>query len=171
MGSKNCGDPPPFLSEECFQGRVIEGLSYWQVFSALEWLSRRTSESGSGGLSVFVGYVKGEVGGARVLKLVYSSYEPYASRALDAIAKSYSDSPNVYGVLILHTTGEVYPGYPTLLVAVSGRTRRDSLDLMREVIERAKSEPPIFKLEVREDGEYWILGDGKRIPRARRDKA
>jgi len=165
MSSKVCSDPPPFLTEECFQGKVIEGLSYIHVFTTLEWLSSKTSIIGSGGLSVFVGFVKGIIDNAKVLQLKYSSYEPYASRILDNIAKSYSNNPNIYGVIILHTSGEARPGSPTLFVAISGKTRKDSLELTREVVERVKKEPPIFKLEVREDGEYWILGDGRRIKR------
>lgn len=165
MSSSICIDPPPFLERECFQGRIIDGLSYEQLFLTLEWLSKTTASEGSGGLSVFMGFVKGVIENSKVLKLIYTSYEPYASIMLDKIAKSYSLNPNLYGVIILHTNGVALPGSPTLFVAVSGKTRKDSLDVVKEVVERVKKEPPIFKLEVREDGEYWILGDGKRVAR------
>jgi molybdopterin synthase catalytic subunit len=165
MSIKECSDPPPFLRDECFQGKVVEGLSYTHVFAALEWLSSKTSLIGSGGVSVFLGFVKSVVDNARVIKLKYTSYEPYASKTLDNIAKSYSNNPNIYGIIILHTSGDARPGSPTLFVAISGKTRKDSLEVTREVVERVKKEPPIFKLEIREDGEYWILGDGRRVKR------
>lgn len=160
-----CESPPHFLTRDCFQGKVIEGLSHEHVSAALEWFSRSTSAVGGGGVSVFLGLVKGVVDGKRVAKLVYTSYEPYASEALDRIAKSYSANPDILGVLALHASGVMLPGSPTLLIAVSGKSRKDSIEVMREVVERVKREPPIFKLEIREDGEFWILSDGKRVPR------
>lgn len=165
MLEKNiCSDPPIFLNGECFQGKVIENLSFSHIFITLEWLSNKTMALGSGGVSAFIGVVKGVVDGERVKKLVYSSYEPYASNELDAIAKSYMKE-DIYGVIILHTTGEALPGSPTLMVAVSGRTRHDSIKLVEQIVDEVKKKPPIFKLEIRENGEFWVLGEGTRIPR------
>lgn len=162
-----CTEPPIFLKSECFQGRVIEKLSFSHIFSALEWFSAQTNALGSGGIGTFIGIVKGIVDGVKVKKLIYSSYEPQASNELDAIAKSYAKDEKIYGVIILHTTGEALPGSPTLLVAVSGRNRENSIRSLEKIVEEVKRRPPIFKLEIREDGQFWVLGEGTRIPRKR----
>lgn len=163
-----CENPPPFLAPECFQGRVVEGLGYSHVAQAIEWLARETSAEGSGALIVFLGFVKGIVEGGRVKKLLYTAYEPYASRSLDEIAKSFSSRQGVRGLVIVHTSGEAVVGTPTLLVASSCLHRKECYEATVEAVERVKREPPIFKLEVREDGEYWVLWDGRRVKRGER---
>ncbi|MGC8679073.1 MAG: molybdenum cofactor biosynthesis protein MoaE [Fervidicoccaceae archaeon] len=160
-----CTDPPPILKAECFQGRTAEHLTFERAFEIIRWISRATSPHGSGGLSIFLGTVKGRAEGHRVERLIYESYEPYASQALDSIAKSFSSDKEVLSLIIVQSIGELRPGDPTILVASSATSRKKAFDSAKEALERAKFEPPVFKLEVREDGEYWISGDGKRYRR------
>ena len=51
-----------------------------------------------------------------------------------------------------------------VFVAANNRVR--AFEVLREVVERVKHEVPIFKLEIRSDGEFWVLGDGKRVKRS-----
>jgi len=118
-----------------------------------------------GGIVIFQGHVKGMVDGKKVIKLIYEAYEPHATRIIDSITKSYANDPQISSVIIYHNVGELFPGDPTVFILVAASTRKKAFPVAREILERVKKEPPIFKLEVREDGEYWISGDGKRIPR------
>jgi len=43
------------------------------------------------------------------------------------------------------------------------RGRREALETLSRVLERVKAEPPIFKLEKRDDGEYYIIGESRRV--------
>ncbi len=120
---------------------------------------------GAGALAVFIGFVKGIVEGKKVIELVYEAYEPYASRKLYQIASEASTHPGIYAVHIRHRKGSAKPGEPTLMIAVVGENRRIAIDTLLWILERVKHEVPVFKLERREDGEFWIVGDGKRVPR------
>ncbi|PCN50725.1 molybdenum cofactor biosynthesis protein MoaD [Candidatus Geothermarchaeota archaeon ex4572_27] len=148
-----------------FEGRMIDGKVDLNAV-AME-LMARTAGEGGGALVAFVGFVKGLVEGERVRSLNYEAYEPYASRILDEIAKGYRGRPGVLGVVILHRRGELAPGEPTVYILVAAKDRKTAFAVASEVLERVKREPPIFKLEKREDGEYWIVGDGIRLKRAR----
>ncbi len=123
-----------------------------------------TSSKGAGALVIFIGYVKGVVDNNRVNKLVYTAYEPYASKKLLEIINDVS-SEDVYDVRVYHRIGELEPGEPTIYIFVSAENRGIAFDKAREILERVKHEVPIFKLEKREDGDYWVVGDGTRIKR------
>jgi molybdopterin synthase catalytic subunit len=68
-------------------------------------------------------------------------------------------------VLIWHYTGARKPGEITLIIATVGKSRDEAISAARVILERVKREVPIFKLEKREDGEYWIIGDSTRYLR------
>ncbi len=131
----------------------------------LKDLTLKYGPLGAGALAVFIGFVKGVVDGKRVLELVYEAYEPYASQKLYQIASEASTRPGIYAVHIRHRKGSARPGEPTLIIAVVGESRHIATDTLSWILERVKHEVPVFKLERREDGEFWVVGDGKRIPR------
>ena len=120
-----------------------------------------------GAVAVFIGRVKGKVGDACVKKLIYEVYEPLARRKLAEIAQKLQQKYGLLRIEIHHAIGEKKPGDTTVLIIASANTRSKALKAVEEAIERVKKEAPIWKLEVRDDGEYWIVGDGRRINRTK----
>ena len=146
-----------------FEGRIArEKADLAQIIRKLE---EESSKKGGGALVIFIGFVKGVVNEAEVQELRYEAYEPYASKKLDEIAKSYADREDVYGVVILHRVGSLRPGDETMYVLVAAKDRGTAFSVAREVVDRVKHSVPIFKLEVRSDGEYWVVGDSRRVRR------
>lgn len=166
MQEKNslCVQPPQILKAECFQGKVVSNLSYAEINDIIRWSGETYSKLGSGGIASFIGYVKGFVDNKKVLKLKYEAYEPHASRILDEIAKSYLTLDYMNGVIILQNTGILSVGEPTILVISAAKNRKDAFRIAMDALEKAKHMPPIFKLEYREDGKFWVIGDGQRLP-------
>ena len=127
-------------------------------------LARECGASGAGALAVFVGFVKGVVDGRRVEYLEYEVYEPIAIEVLERIGHSVLEKyEGVKSVHIYHCVGRAEPGELTLAVLVVGVSRKEAMEALKEVVERVKHEPPIYKLEAREDGRFWVIGDGVRI--------
>ncbi len=122
----------------------------------------------TGAVSVFVGFVKGLVDDKNVHKLIYDAYEPYASKSLENIAREEAKKHGLKGVIIIHRVGELVPGEPTIYIVVAAKSRHEAFTGVRDILERVKHESYIYKLEIRDDGEYWVLGDGKRIKRLRK---
>jgi len=149
---------------------VVKHLKPEEITRVILEHMKEDSMEGAGGTVVFIGHVKGKVDGHKVIKLLYEAYEPHASRILNQIAKQYSQSPQIKSIKILHNKGVLKPGDPTILITVTALSRKEAFQTAREILERVKHEPPIFKLEYREDGEYWIIGDGTRIPREKQPK-
>jgi molybdopterin synthase catalytic subunit len=121
---------------------------------------------GYGGAIVsFIGFVKGIVDNHHVRLLEYTAYEPYASNKLREIVEEEVEKHDLLGAIVYHRIGSLKPGEPTIYIFVSADTRGKAFKGASEILERVKHEVPIFKLEVRDDGEYWVIGDGRRIAR------
>ncbi len=126
---------------------------------------KATAKGDVGAIALFLGIVKGEVDGKSVKRLEYITYEPYSSKSIEQIAGDIRRKHGIAGIEIIHAAGARYPGDYTIAIAISARSRREAIKALSEAIEKIKEEALIWKLEVREDGEYWILGDGRRVPR------
>ncbi len=119
----------------------------------------------AGSIAAYIGFVKGVVEGHKVHSLDYEAYDPYAVKKLREIAEDYTRKGEACAVAIIHRVGSLKPGETTVYILVAAEPRDKAFKIAREILERVKREAPIFKLERRDDGEYWVLGDGTRIPR------
>lgn len=128
-------------------------------------LTSTATSKGGGALVMFLGFVKGVVDDVEVKELVYEAHEIYASKKLKEIAESYKNTKGVIDVIIYHRVGSLKPGEPTIYILVTATNRRIAFNVASEILERVKHEVPIFKLERRGNGEYWIISNGKRVRR------
>ena len=128
-------------------------------------IAERCSAERGGALVVFMGFVKGVVEGEEVEYLEYSVYEGYAEEALCRIAREVAERHGVLEAHVYHRVGRLRAGEPTIYILVAAKSRREAFRAAEELLERVKHEAPVFKLEKRRSGEYWVLGD-KRIPRS-----
>ena len=128
-------------------------------------LAELASPLGAGSFVAFMGFVKGLVDGRRVEFLEYEAVEDLALAKMREIAEWAVGQGRVYAVEIIHRIGRLRPGEPTIYVIVVAEPRHLAFKLASEILDRVKREVPVYKLEGREDGEYWILGEHNRIPR------
>ncbi|MEM4443729.1 MAG: molybdenum cofactor biosynthesis protein MoaE [Thermofilum sp.] len=120
-----------------------------------------------GAVAVFIGRVKSVIDDKQVENLEYEVLEPHSTEALASIGEEEARKHALRSVCIYHKKGSALPGEPVLFIAVASRGRREALAALEEILERVKHEAFVWKLERREDGEYWILGDSRRVPRGR----
>ncbi|MEM2158436.1 MAG: molybdenum cofactor biosynthesis protein MoaE, partial [Sulfolobales archaeon] len=117
-----------------------------------------------GALAIYVGFVKGVVDGVKVHELIYEVNEEYTLRSLNNILHEVvSKNEGVMAANVFHRIGSYKQGDDVLYVVVVGKGRRDVIPALAEIIERVKHETGIWKLEKRDDGSYWVLGDGVRV--------
>ena len=121
------------------------------------------SRKGGGALVLFIGYVKGIVDDHEVYSLDYEVYEPYASKKLQEIAEKACSNDKVIDVRVYHKVGSFKPGDKVLYIFVASIDRDSSFNTAKQVLEDIKKSVPIFKLERRSNGNYWIIGNGLRI--------
>lgn len=146
---------PPVSGGSVYRGELADEIDVGQL---VEEASNNAGPQ-AGAITVFVGVVKSVMGDAKVQELRYEAYEPYAGSHLQRIAEEVGKRYGLSVVLIEHCKGARKPGEPVLAVVVAARSRDEAFKGLIEAVERVKTEPPIFKLEVRDDGEYWVIGE------------
>ena len=89
----------------------------------------------------------------------YSDKEK-AKKEMEEIAESAKIKYGVYQINLVHFVGEFYTGDPLFLVAVLGPHRTETLDALKEVIERVKFDIDFKKEEISNEGTKIILAGG-----------
>ena len=112
---------------------------------------------GSGAITSFVGVVRNENAGRRVLRLEYEGYEPLALRAFERIAAETAERWAVR-MALHHRLGTLQIGEASVMIAVASPHRADAFAACRYVIERVKQIAPVWKHEFFEGGDVWIEG-------------
>ena len=116
----------------------------------------------TGAMTLFIGVARGEtLEGEKVRKIELEAYEEKANEVLDKICDDLSKKPGIVDVQIHHLLGEFDVGEEIVYVLVAGSHRTDVFPVLREAVERYKSEAPVFKKEYIVDAkgsasEYWV---------------
>lgn len=113
-----------------------------------------------GAIVSFVGSVK-NIGKNRrpVLKLQYECAEEHAIRVLKDIREAIIAKYNLSDLIIYHFVGELRPGDDTIYIIAIAESRKEAFHAAEEALERVKHEVPIWKKEITDTEEYWILGE------------
>lgn len=121
----------------------------------------------AGAIALFIGVARSEtIEGEKVQKLTLEAYEEKANEVLAKICDDLSQKPGIVDVQIHHLLGEFNVGEDLVYVLVAGSHRTDVFPVLREAVERYKSEAPVFKKErvIDKRGavtEYWVSEKGK----------
>ena len=131
------------------------------------------ADDGHGGTALFLGTTRSREGDATIRELRYEVYEELALKELRAIAE---EATRAHGarVAVLHRTGPVAVGEPSVAVAASAPHREAAFAACRHVIDALKARAPIWKQSVAEDGAAaWKdgLGVPSRVAEPQEDRA
>jgi molybdopterin synthase catalytic subunit/molybdopterin converting factor small subunit len=96
------------------------------------------------------------IAGQVVEGLAYETLEPMALMVLSAIADEIAERFGVERVAIVHRTGEVPLGEPSVLIVAAAEHRGAAFDACRYAIEELKARAPIWKQERYRDGSVWV---------------
>ncbi len=94
--------------------------------------------------------------GRVVEELDYEAFEPMAVRVLDQIAAEIEERFGVRRVAIVHRSGIVPLGEPSIVVVAVAPHRDAAFAAARYAIDETKARAPIWKAERFEDGVVWI---------------
>ena len=116
----------------------------------------RLANPAMGAVVTFVGTVRGDTDGRRVLHLEYEAYPEMAEQVLaqvgDEVRARWTE---VQQVAIVHRVGRLDIGEVAVVIALSAAHRRQTFDALRYAIDRIKEIVPIWKKEVWADGAEW----------------
>ena len=115
---------------------------------------------GCGSVVSFVGLTRGIDQGVTVKRLEFDSWEEKLPGVLHNLAQSSIDTFDIQSVLIAHRVGVVNPSEPIVCIYVSSKHRDAGFEACSWLITELKSQAPLWKKEVRADGEFWKEGLG-----------
>ena len=113
---------------------------------------------GAGAVTTFVGLVRDQNLGRRVLRLEYEAYEPLAVKAFEQIAAEAVDHWPSAVLGVHHRVGPVAIGEASIVIVAASAHRGEAFAASRYAIERVKQIAPIWKREYFEGGDTWIEG-------------
>ena len=114
-----------------------------------------------GALFTFEGIVRGEEENIKVKQLNLSTPDiQKTEKELKEITKEIKEKYKVTEIATVHYVGEFYTGDDLLLVVVAGGHRGESIEALKEIIERIKAELDFKKEEFTESGTNIIMSGG-----------
>jgi len=112
--------------------------------------------AGAGGIATFTGLVRDTHGGERVEALWLDHHERMTVQAIEEIAATARLRFNLTTLAIVHRVGRVGAGEPILFAAAAAPHRRAAFDAVDYVMDRLKTDAPLWKRERRGGGDHWI---------------
>ena len=94
--------------------------------------------------------------GRSVESLAYEAHEPMALAMLERIADEIAERFGVERIAIVHRTGEVPLGEPSVAVVAASPHREAAFVAARYAIDETKARAPIWKAEMFADGQVWV---------------
>jgi molybdopterin synthase catalytic subunit len=117
----------------------------------------------AGGIAVFLGTTRAEnsTSGQPLAALDYDAYAEMALKQMRELAVRVREKCPVVKLAILHRTGRVNVGEPSVIIGVSTGHRAGAFEACRWVIDTLKAVVAIWKKEVWGDGSgSWVHPDG-----------
>lgn len=112
---------------------------------------------GCGAVVTFLGTVRDMTGDIATVALEYEAHESMAEAVLKAIESTVARRWPVQAISIVHRLGVVRPPDVSVGVAVACPHRTDAFDACRYIIDRLKTDVPIWKRELGADGSaHWV---------------
>jgi|TARA_B100001996_G_scaffold119706_1_gene90619 molybdopterin synthase catalytic subunit len=115
---------------------------------------------GCGSIVSFVGVTREVEEGFSVMSLEFDAWEGRLPDVLRSIAKQSISDFGVKSVVMAHRIGSVEPGENIVCIHVGSAHRAEGFSACSWLIAELKKQAPLWKKEIREDGEFWKAGLG-----------
>jgi MoaE-MoaD fusion protein len=122
----------------------------------LSAVAAEVEDERAGAVVTFVGTVRSESRGRKVMRLEYEAYEGMAEGVMAHLATQLAARYDLCAIAITHRVGICEIGDASVAIAVSAPHRQDALAACKDAIDTLKETVPLWKKEVYEGGEEWI---------------
>lgn len=115
-------------------------------------IAKHSSKTNIGGHSIFLGQVRADlIDEKKVAAIEYTTYEELALEKMHVIREEIFAKYELTCMHVHHSLGTVAAGEICLFVFTSSAHRRAAIDACNEVVERIKTELPVWGKELFED--------------------
>ena len=116
--------------------------------------TRNLKRKSCGALCIFVGTVRKERG---LKEIEIETYKDMAKRKLGEIERKALERFDIKRATIIHRTGSLALGDNILFIGVSAGHRKAAFAACRYILEEIKKSVPIWKKEIFEGRERWVM--------------
>ncbi len=113
-------------------------------------------QNSAGAINTFIGTVRNQTSGKKVVRLEYEAYEPMAVSEIRKIVDKANASWQLLGWAVSHRVGMLHPGEIAVVVSIATAHRKESFEACQFIIDNLKLTVPIWKREFFEDGDQWV---------------
>tara|TARA_B110000014_G_C19631572_1_gene333289 strand:- start:17 stop:439 length:423 start_codon:yes stop_codon:yes gene_type:complete len=125
-----------------------------------EGLREFLDTDGCGSVVSFVGLTRADDDGVAVERLEFDAWEERLPMVLNDLSEQTLERFGVSSVVLAHRTGSVGPGEPIVCIHISSPHRAEGFEACSWLISELKRQAPLWKKEIRSDGEVWKAGLG-----------
>lgn len=120
-----------------------------------ERIGEHRNKKGIGGHSIFLGQVRAdETEGRKIIAIEYTTYHEMSLQIMHDIRETMFANYPLTCMHVYHSLGRVPAGEICLFVFTSSAHRKPAVDACSEIVEKIKSELPIWGKELFEDAGY-----------------
>lgn len=113
-------------------------------------------QASAGAVVSFIGNVRNQTKGRKVLYLNFEAYIPMAISEMQKIAQQILADYPAARISMHHRIGQLEIGECAVIISVSTPHRADAFRACQYAIDVLKETVPIWKKEYFEDGEVWV---------------
>lgn len=118
------------------------------------FLGKISHSGNTGGIDIFIGQIRADLKGEKKVKAIqYTSHPEMANKILEEITQNAISAHQLSHVYICHSLGDVFVGEASLLVIATAAHRAEAFAGCREIVEKIKSEAPIWGEEIFDNDE------------------
>ena len=122
-------------------------------------IQKHSSKTEIGGHSIFLGQVRADsIDNKKVASIEYTTYEEMALEKMHTIREDIFAKYDLVCMHVYHSLGKVAAGEISLFVFTSSAHRKAAIDACEEIVERIKTELPVWGKELFEDETYRWKG-------------
>lgn len=123
---------------------------------SVDELVREVLTEGDGAVVTFVGTVRDNSKGRKVLALEYEAYGEMAEAEMERIGLEMLSKWGLHGIAMRHRVGQLAIGEASVIIAVAAPHRQEAFAACSEALDMLKATVPVWKKEYFEDGEVWV---------------
>ncbi len=124
---------------------------------SVEMAKLSDGDPGIGGVALFVGKVRGDVQGKRLVSMTLEHYPGMTEAELERIEAEARQRFKLSAALIVHRVGDLKPGENIVLVIACAPHRRDAFAGAEYLMDYLKTRAPFWKKEAFADGSSrWV---------------
>jgi molybdopterin synthase catalytic subunit len=120
-----------------------------------ESIQKHSTKTGIGGHSIFLGQVRADkIDGKEITCIEYTAHEEMAIEQMHMIREDIFSKYELTCMHVYHSLGKVAAGEICLFVFTSSAHRKAAIDACEEIVERIKTQLPVWGKELFGDESY-----------------